>query len=133
MLRGRDTAKLSVKVNSCEKWTYTETPSSLMIYPIPYPSAATGPKPNNLSAELPQLEVDMMEVLRIDQPWSVKMEGRDLACAPGSTLSSPLAFAAPSLVYPSVMACVLLGFGVPVGDECGEDSVISFWSRQYSA
>jgi hypothetical protein len=39
-----------------------------MIYPIPYPSAATGPNPNNLRAGFPQFEVDMIEVLRIDHP-----------------------------------------------------------------
>lgn len=36
--------------------TYTEMPSSLMVYPIPYPSAATGPKPKRRSGGLPQLE-----------------------------------------------------------------------------
>ena len=44
------------------KRPYTEIPSSLMIYPIPYPSAATGPNPNNLKAGFPQLLVDKMDV-----------------------------------------------------------------------
>lgn len=56
--------------------TYTEIPSSLMIYPIPYPSAATGPNPNNLNAGFPQFDVDKIDVLKVDQPGSVKMEGR---------------------------------------------------------
>ena len=46
-----------------------------MMYPIPYPSAATGPKPNSRSAGLPQFYVERIEVLRSDQPGSVKMAG----------------------------------------------------------
>ena len=47
-----------------------------MIYPIPYPSAATGPNPNSRNAGLPQFDVDRMDVLRSDQPGSVKIDGR---------------------------------------------------------
>ena len=55
--------------------THTEMPSSLMIYPIPNPSAATGPNPNSLSAGFPQLDVERMDRLRRCQPWSVKIDG----------------------------------------------------------
>ena len=55
--------------------TYTEIPSSLIIYPIPYPSAATGPNPNSLKAGLPQLDVERMEVPRSAHPGSVYIEG----------------------------------------------------------
>lgn len=51
-------------------------PFSLMIYPIPYPSAATGPKPNKRSAGFPQFEVDKMDVLSRFQPGSAKIAGR---------------------------------------------------------
>lgn len=47
-----------------------------MIYPIPYPSAATGPNPNRRSAGFPQFDVDMIDVPSSDQPGSVKMAGR---------------------------------------------------------
>lgn len=56
--------------------TYTEIPSSLMIYPIPYPSAATGPNPNNLNAGLPQFDVERMDVFKTCQPGSKKISGR---------------------------------------------------------
>ena len=59
-----------------EGGSYTEIPSSLMIYPIPYPSAATGPNPNSLRAGFPQFDVDRIEVPSVDQPGSVKMAGR---------------------------------------------------------
>ena len=52
-----------------------EMPSSLMIYPMPYPSAATGPKPNKRRAGLPQLEVERIEVFKTLHPLSVKMLG----------------------------------------------------------
>lgn len=55
--------------------TYTDIPSSLIMYPIPYPSAATGPKPNNLRAGLPQFEVERMDVPSVAQPESVKILG----------------------------------------------------------
>jgi len=50
-------------------------PSSLMIYPRPYPSAATGPKPNKRSAGLPQFEVERIDMPRVDQPPSRKTSG----------------------------------------------------------
>jgi hypothetical protein len=46
-----------------------------MIYPKPYPSPAVGPKPNSLSAGLPQFDVDKMDVLRSSHPGSVNIEG----------------------------------------------------------
>lgn len=52
-----------------------EMASSLMIYPIPNPSCATGPNPNNLSAGFPQFEVERMLVLSTPHPGSVKMAG----------------------------------------------------------
>lgn len=55
--------------------TNIEIPSSLMIYPIPYPSPVTGPNPNNLSAGLPQFEVDKIDVDNNPQPGSVKILG----------------------------------------------------------
>jgi hypothetical protein len=56
--------------------THMEMPSSLMMYPIPYPSAVTGPNPNNRKAGLPQFEVDKIDVFRRLQPGSVKMDGK---------------------------------------------------------
>lgn len=58
--------------------TYIDIPPSLIIYPIPYPPAATGPKPNNLSAGLPQFEVDKIEVDNSVHPGSAKIAG--IAC-----------------------------------------------------
>jgi hypothetical protein len=55
---------------------YTLIPFSLMIYPMPYPSAATGPNPNRRNAGFPQFEVDKIEVLRRFQPGSAKIDGR---------------------------------------------------------
>lgn len=55
--------------------THIEIPSTLIIYPIPYPSAATGPNPNNLSAGLPQLLVDKIDVLSKLYPGSVNIAG----------------------------------------------------------
>ena len=46
-----------------------------MMYPIPYPSAATGPKPNSRNAGFPQLDVDKMDVLSVRHPGSVKIAG----------------------------------------------------------
>jgi hypothetical protein len=60
--------------------TDMEIPSSLIIYPMPYPSLATGPNPNNLSAGFPQLEVDKIDVDSKAQPGSVKMLG--IVCLP---------------------------------------------------
>jgi hypothetical protein len=54
---------------------YIDIPSSLMMYPIPYPSAVTGPKPNSLRAGLPQFEVERMDVPRVAHPGSVKIAG----------------------------------------------------------
>lgn len=54
---------------------YIDIPSSLMMYPIPYPSAATGPKPNSLRAGFPQFEVERMDVPSVAQPGSVKRVG----------------------------------------------------------
>jgi hypothetical protein len=70
------------------KHTYIEMPSSLMIYPMPYPSAATGPKPNRRRAGLPQLEVERIEVFKTLQPWSVKMPGNEPLLVGGGTGSS---------------------------------------------
>lgn len=54
-----------------------------MMYPMPYPSAATGPNPKSRSAGFPQLDVLRMDVLRSDQPGSVKIDGSGcLQCAP---------------------------------------------------
>jgi hypothetical protein len=47
-----------------------------MIYPIPYPSAATGPKPNKRRAGFPQFDVDRIEVFSRFQPGSAKIAGR---------------------------------------------------------
>ena len=58
-----------------EKKPYTEIPSSLIIYPIPYPSAATGPNPNSLNAGLPQLDVERIDVPSRAHPGSVNIEG----------------------------------------------------------
>ena len=57
--------------------TYTDSPSSLIIYPSPKPSADAGPKPNNLRAGLPQLEVVTIVVLSNAQPGSVNIAGND--------------------------------------------------------
>jgi len=57
-----------------------EIPSSLIMYPIPYPSLATGPNPNSLSAGFPQFEVDKIDVDNKAQPGSVKISG--IACLP---------------------------------------------------
>jgi hypothetical protein len=61
-------AQLEVKIVNRHRGrtepTYMEMPSSLMIYPMPYPSAATGPKPNKRRAGLPQLEVERIEVFK---------------------------------------------------------------------
>ena len=46
-----------------------------MMYPMPYPSAATGPKPNSRSAGFPQFDVDKIDVLSSCQPGSVKIAG----------------------------------------------------------
>ena len=42
---------------------------------MPKPSSATGPKPNNLRAGLPQLDVERMDVFSKLQPGSVKIAG----------------------------------------------------------
>ena len=55
--------------------THTEIPSSLMIYPIPYPSAATGPKPNSLNAGFPQFDVDNIDVFSVAHPPSRNISG----------------------------------------------------------
>ena len=55
--------------------TDIEILSSLMMYPMPYPSPVTGPNPNNLSAGFPQFEVDKTDVDSNAQPGSVKMLG----------------------------------------------------------
>ena len=46
-----------------------------MMYPIPYPSAATGPNPNRRSAGFPQFEVERIERPSTCQPLSVKIAG----------------------------------------------------------
>jgi hypothetical protein len=75
---------------------YIEIPSSLIIYPIPYPSAATGPNPNSLRAGFPQFDVEMIEVLNVAQPGSLKIAGILLratgrgAGSSGDGLRSPL-------------------------------------------
>ena len=76
MFRGRATWLDFEKFIYKERvYTYTEIPSSLIIYPIPYPSAATGPNPNSLKAGLPQLDVERMEVPRRAHPGSVYIKG----------------------------------------------------------
>ena len=45
------------------------------MYPIPKPSAATGPKPNSRSAGFPQFEVERMDRFKMCHPLSVKMAG----------------------------------------------------------
>jgi len=62
--------------------TYKESRSSLMIYPIPYPSAATGPNPNSLSAGFPQFEVERIDVPSVSHPPSVNIHGILLLGAP---------------------------------------------------
>jgi hypothetical protein len=57
---------------------YMDIPSSLIMYPRPYPSGEVGPKPNNLSAGFPQLEVESTAVLRAFQPGSEKSDGSRL-------------------------------------------------------
>ena len=52
-----------------------DIPSSLMMYPIPYPSGVTGPNPNRRRAGLPQLEVERTDVPRRLYPGSVNIEG----------------------------------------------------------
>jgi hypothetical protein len=52
-----------------------DMPSSLMMYPMPNPSCATGPKPNNLNAGLPQFDVERMLVFNTDHPGSVNIAG----------------------------------------------------------
>jgi hypothetical protein len=47
-----------------------------MIYPMPYPSAATGPNPNRRNTGFLQFEVDKIEVLRRFQPGSAKIDGK---------------------------------------------------------
>ena len=85
-------AQLGVITMSKKRWgadpTYIEIPSSLIIYPIPYPSAATGPKPNKRRAGLPQLEVERMEVFKTVHPWSVKIVGNEPLDEGGGTGSS---------------------------------------------
>jgi hypothetical protein len=65
-----------------------EMPSSLIIYPMPYPSAATGPKPNKRRAGLPQLEVERIEVFKTCQPWSVNILGNVPLTGGGGTGAS---------------------------------------------
>lgn len=57
-----------------------EIPSSLILYPIPCPSAATGPNPNNLIAGFPQLLVDKIDVLSKLHPESVNIAGSARWC-----------------------------------------------------
>lgn len=45
------------------------------MYPMPNPSCATGPKPNNLNAGLPQLDVERILLFNKDQPESVNIVG----------------------------------------------------------
>ena len=47
-----------------------------MMYPMPYPSAATGPNPNRRNAGFPQFDVDSTEWLMTCHPGSVKTAGR---------------------------------------------------------
>ena len=55
--------------------TYIDILSSLIMYPMPNPSCATGPKPNNLNAGLPQLDVERMLVFNTVHPGSTNIEG----------------------------------------------------------
>lgn len=63
------------RVCKCFEAAHTDRPSSLMMYPMPYPSAAVGPKPNSRSAGLPQFDVERIDVPRVDQPLSRKISG----------------------------------------------------------
>lgn len=47
-----------------------------MIYPMPNPSAATGPKPKSLRAGFPQFDVDRILVFSSAQPGSLKISGK---------------------------------------------------------
>jgi hypothetical protein len=78
----------SFRWNRTRLRTYTEIPSSLMIYPIPYPSAATGPNPNNLSAGLPQFDVDKMDMPSCAHPGSVKIAGILVILCSGAVFDS---------------------------------------------
>ncbi len=78
---------------------------------MPYPYAATGPKPKSRRAGLPQLDVERIEVFKTDHPWSVKMLGRGLEIAP----------------FPLGLASLFAGSGV------GGGLLFSLWIRQYSA
>jgi hypothetical protein len=49
--------------------------SSLIMYPIPKPSAHVGPNPKWRRHGLPQFEVDRTVVLILSQPGSLKMAG----------------------------------------------------------
>ena len=60
---------LTIGVNG----TYTEIPSSLIIYPMPYPSATTGPNPNR---GFPHLDVERIEVSESAHPGSVNIVGK---------------------------------------------------------
>jgi hypothetical protein len=57
--------------------TYTPIPFSLMIYPMPYPSAATGPNPNRRNAGLLQFEVGKIEGSKVFSLFTVLRERAD--------------------------------------------------------
>jgi len=63
---------------------YREIPSSLMIYPIPKPSAAVGPNPNTRNAGFPQFSVEKIDVPNSAQPGPVNMAGRRVGLYPVS-------------------------------------------------
>ena len=111
-----------------QKETYTDIPSSLMIYPIPYPSAATGPNPNRRSAGFPQFDVDRIDVLSSAQPGSVKIAGIAALLQPPPLGALPL----PLLALLPLSLVVGEG-GAWSGEGSSVPSCISRCRRQYSA
>ena len=88
------------------------------MYPMPNPSRATGPKPNNLNAGLPQLDVERMAVFNEAHPESVNIVG------------------SVRLVGGDRRGGVKAGLGSSEDDSEaleGSTSLISRWRRQYSA
>jgi hypothetical protein len=76
--RARDSATIGW-TSRRKKTPDMEIPSSLIIYPMPYPSLTTEPNPNNLSAGLLQFfEVDKIDIDSNAQPGSVKI--LDIVC-----------------------------------------------------
>lgn len=55
--------------------THKDNPSSLIIYPIPYPSLSVGPNPNRRNAGFPQLDVERIAWFSRTHPASSKIAG----------------------------------------------------------